>query len=72
MLVYKQYVDHLFANVCSVARMCSLTRMCSLRLVYKQYVDHLFATRPSLTDSERFEQPYWDYLQVRFMSYILG
>ncbi len=41
-------------------------------LVYKQYVDHLFATRPSLTDSERFEQPYWDYLQVRFMSYILG
>ena len=45
-------------------------------LVYKQYVDHLFATRPSLTDSERFEQPYWDYLQVPlqlswYISYIL-
>eukprot|EP00802_Teleaulax_amphioxeia_P009695 Tamp_09716.p1 GENE.Tamp_09716~~Tamp_09716.p1 ORF type:complete len:607 (+),score=96.89 Tamp_09716:138-1958(+) len=32
--------------------------------VYKKYVDHLFATRPALSDSQRFEMPYWDYLQV--------
>jgi len=33
-------------------------------LVYTQYLQHLFATRPSLSESERFEQPYWDFLQV--------
>jgi hypothetical protein len=32
--------------------------------VYSQYVQHLHATRPELSESERFEQPYWDYLQI--------
>mmetsp|Transcript_2166 Transcript_2166/g.5001 ORF Transcript_2166/g.5001 Transcript_2166/m.5001 type:complete len:605 (-) Transcript_2166:334-2148(-) len=33
-------------------------------LVYTQYLSHLHATRPGLSESERFEQPYWDFLQV--------
>ena len=33
-------------------------------LRYSQYLQHLYATRPELSESERFEQPYWDYLQV--------
>jgi protein arginine N-methyltransferase 5 len=33
-------------------------------LVYSQYLQHLFTHRPQLTDSEAFEQPYWDYLQI--------
>jgi len=32
--------------------------------VYAQYIQHLHATRPQMSDSSRFEQPYWDCLQV--------
>ncbi len=33
-------------------------------LVYAQYMQHLYNMRPMLSESEAFEQPYWDYLQV--------
>mmetsp|Transcript_8108 Transcript_8108/g.27202 ORF Transcript_8108/g.27202 Transcript_8108/m.27202 type:complete len:505 (+) Transcript_8108:292-1806(+) len=33
-------------------------------LVYSQYLQHLFSSRTPLSDSERFEQPYWDFLQI--------
>uniref|UniRef100_A0A6U2IWI4 Protein arginine N-methyltransferase n=1 Tax=Hemiselmis andersenii TaxID=464988 RepID=A0A6U2IWI4_HEMAN len=33
-------------------------------LVYTQYLQHLYQNRPQLSDSEAFEQPYWDYLQI--------
>ena len=29
-----------------------------------EFSQHLYSTRVQLTESERFEQPYWDYLQV--------
>ena len=33
---------------------------------------HLHSTRIQLTESERFEQPYWDYLQVLPPARVIG